>query len=178
MAVARPIDVNLRHEFGNSAYLALKQCQVRKIGRLDLKRVHEPEPLRRLDILIVDSDLNECRKLQHSLDSEFTVTCIHSLETAVSYLETHTPDLVISEVMLNHEQQGGLALCHTIRSMLSLQNLPIMLLTSMKTLADKVAGFDAGADDYVVKPCDARQLAARIRLLARIKRLEQHHKRS
>jgi DNA-binding response OmpR family regulator len=50
-----------------------------------------------------------------------------------------------------------------------------MLLTSLTTLQDKVAGFDAGADDYVVKPFDARHLMARIRLLSRIKRLEKRN---
>ena len=54
----------------------------------------------------------------------------------------------------------------------SLRHLPIMLLTSLTTIQDKVAGFEAGADDYVVKPFDARHLVARIRLLSRIKRLE------
>ncbi|MGH2481469.1 MAG: response regulator transcription factor, partial [Ktedonobacteraceae bacterium] len=53
-----------------------------------------------------------------------------------------------------------------------LHHLPIMLLTTLATLQDKVAGFEAGADDYVVKPFDARHLLARIRLLSRIKRLE------
>jgi DNA-binding response OmpR family regulator len=48
-----------------------------------------------------------------------------------------------------------------------------MLLTSCATLQDKVAGFQAGTDDYVVKPFDAQHLMARIRLLVRIKRLEQ-----
>jgi DNA-binding response OmpR family regulator len=47
-----------------------------------------------------------------------------------------------------------------------------MLLTSRSTLQDKIAGFDAGIDDYVVKPFDAYHLRARIKLLSRIKRLE------
>ncbi len=47
-----------------------------------------------------------------------------------------------------------------------------MILTTLSTLQDKIAGFEAGADDYVVKPFDARHLIARIRLLSRIKRLE------
>jgi len=47
-----------------------------------------------------------------------------------------------------------------------------MLLTSLTTLQDKFAGFDAGTDDYVVEPFDARHLMARIRLLARMKHLE------
>lgn len=47
-----------------------------------------------------------------------------------------------------------------------------MLLTNLSTLQDKVAGFEAGADDYLVKPFDARHLVARLRLLSRIKHLE------
>ena len=47
-----------------------------------------------------------------------------------------------------------------------------MLLTSLMTLSDKVRGFEVGADDYVVKPFDGQYLIARIKLLARIKRLE------
>ena len=58
-------------------------------------------------------------------------------------------------------------------TLLVLHHLPIMLLTSLTTLQDKIAGFDAGADDYVVKPYDARHLMARIRLLTRMKNLEQ-----
>ena len=57
----------------------------------------------------------------------------------------------------------------------SLAQLPIMLLTSLTTLQDKIAGFDAGADDYVVEPFDARHLMARVRLLARMKRLEKQY---
>jgi DNA-binding response OmpR family regulator len=52
--------------------------------------------------------------------------------------------------------------------------MPFMFLTSRATLQDKIAGFQAGADDYIVKPFDAQRLIARIRLLARIKRLEQY----
>ncbi len=85
-------------------------------------------------------------------------------------LETNLPDVLICEILLG--QENGLDLCRSIRSTPSLRHLPIMLLTSLTTIQDKVAGFEAGADDYVVKPFDARHLVARIRLLSRIKRLE------
>ena len=81
--------------------------------------------------------------------------------------------MVICEVLLG--QESGLDLCRFIRSTPSLRHLPIMLLTSLTTLQDKIAGFDAGTDDYVVKPFDARHLMARIRLLARIKGLEKQY---
>lgn len=85
-------------------------------------------------------------------------------------LQESIPDIVICEVLLG--QESGLDLCRFIRSTSSLHHLPIMLLTSLTTLQDKVAGFEAGADDYVVKPFDTRHLKARIRLLIRIKHLE------
>jgi DNA-binding response OmpR family regulator len=83
------------------------------------------------------------------------------------------PDIVICEVLLG--QESGLELCRFIRNTPSLRHLPIMLLTTLTTLQDKIAGFDAGTDDYVIKPFDARHLTARIRLLARMKRLEQQY---
>ncbi len=128
--------------------------------------------MRRLQILFVDSDQNTCDRLQQALGNGAIVKCVASLTEARQSLVAYRPDIIISEVLL--AEGNGLDLCRSIRSTPSLRHLPIMLLTSLTTIQDKVAGFDAGADDYVVKPFDARHLLARIRLLARIKRLEQH----
>lgn len=110
--------------------------------------------------------------MQQTLHDVFTVTCVTSIAEAKQILEaSRPPDILITEVLLN--QENGLDLCSYIRTGKdSLQNLPIMILTSLMTLRDKVRGFEVGADDYVVKPFDGRHLIARIRLLARIKRLE------
>jgi DNA-binding response OmpR family regulator len=127
--------------------------------------------LRRLDILFVDSDAIAREKMQHVLEEgSFVVHSVTSVAEAKASLEAHVPDMLISEVAL--DQENGLDLCRYVRSLPSFNSLPIMLLTSLTTLQDKVAGCDAGADDYVVKPFDAHHLKARIRLLARIKHLE------
>ena len=133
------------------------------------------QPLRRLHILVVESDPNACGRLQQALGGGFIVQNAQSLIEAKVYLEEHIPDVLICEVLLG--QESGLDLCRYIRetSYSPLRHLPIMLLTSLTTLQDKVAGFDAGADDYVVKPFDARHLIARIRLLSRIKRMEKQN---
>ncbi len=136
----------------------------------DEQKGRRPQELRRLHILLVDSDSNAREKLQHALESGFIVYSVASMAEAKASLETFTPDILITEVMVG--QESGLDLCRSIRKNSSLNHLPIMVLTSFTTLQDKVAGFDAGADDYVVKPFDAHHLNARIRLLARIKRLE------
>lgn len=130
----------------------------------------EPQALRRLNILFVDSDLNIHEKMQHVLGSGFVVRGVVSVTEAKEYLSMFLPDILISEVALG--QENGLDLCRFVRNTVSLCHLPVMLLTSLTTLQDKVAGFDAGTDDYVVKPFDAHHLQARIRLLSRIKRLE------
>ena len=133
------------------------------------------QPLRTLHILVVENDPNACGRIQQALGSGFIVQNAQSLAEAKLYLEGHIPDVLICEVLLG--QESGLDLCRFIRktSHSPLRYIPIMLLTSLTTLQDKVAGFDAGADDYVVKPFDARHLMARIRLLSRIKRLEKQN---
>ncbi len=126
--------------------------------------------MRRLHILFVDNDLHAHERIRQVLGDDFAVQAVDSVTEAKQYLESDPPDILISEVIVGQEK--GLDLCRYIRSVPSLRPLPIMLLTSLATLQDKVAGFDAGADDYVVKPFDAHHLVARIRLLSRIKRLE------
>ncbi|WP_201362111.1 response regulator transcription factor [Dictyobacter formicarum] len=118
----------------------------------------------------MDNDPHIHDRMKQALGGEFTVQCVGSVSEARRCLSLSQPDIVISEVVIGRE--SGLDLCRYVRSNPSLQQLPIMLLTSMATLQDKVEGFQAGTDDYVVKPFDTHHLIARIRLLARIKRLE------
>ena len=110
--------------------------------------------------------------MQQALQRDFAMRWVGSVAEARHFLETSLPDVVICEVVLTGAE-NGLELCRYIRSKPALKRLPIILLTSLATLQDKVAGFEAGTDDYVVKPFDTRHLIARIRLIARIKRLEQ-----
>ena len=109
--------------------------------------------------------------MQYALSGGFIVKCVASVTEAKEILSVFVPDILIAEVVVG--QESGLDLCRYVRSQSFLRHIPIMLLTSLTTLQDKVAGFDAGADDYVVKPFDPLHLQARVRLLSRIKRLEQ-----
>lgn len=126
--------------------------------------------LRRLQILFVDSDPHIQEKMQQALSDEFVVNAVASVSEAIASLQVYVPDILISEVVVG--QEDGLDLCRYIRATPSLHHLPVMLLTYRSTLQDKIAGFGAGSDDYVVKPFDAHHLQARIRLLSRIKHIE------
>lgn len=127
--------------------------------------------MRKLHILFVDSDPGTHERMQQVLGKDCILHCVRSVAEAKDFLCISPPDMLISEVALLSE--CGLELCQYVRHTPELDALPVMLLTSCATLQDKVAGFEAGADDYVIKPFDAHHLVARIRLLARIKRLEQ-----
>ena len=133
--------------------------------------VHELQRLRRLHILLVDDDPGAYNRIQQALGSDFHLSHAQSLIEARQHLIEYVPDIVICEVKLGAE--NGLELCRFIRTNPTLHHLPIMLLTSLTTLQDKIVGFNAGADDYVIKPYDARHLMVRIRLLTRMKNLEQ-----
>jgi len=143
----------------------LKISQVVHIAR-------EPQSLRRLKILFVDNDPNTYEKMQRALGNGFVIQHVASVTEAIEILGISAPDILITEVSVG--QENGLDLCRYVRGKVTMHYLPIMLLTSLTTTQDKIAGFNAGTDDYVVKPFDAHHLQARIRLLSRIKRLERH----
>jgi len=128
------------------------------------------QQLRRLHILLVDSDVHVRDKVRQALGADFTLRCACSLDEAQRFLAEALPDILICEMIL--PDSSGLELCRLVRRSSLWRHLPIMLLTSLSTLQDKVAGFEAGADDYLVKPFDPRHLVARLRLLSRIKDLE------
>jgi DNA-binding response OmpR family regulator len=128
------------------------------------------QQLRKLQILLVESDAQAREKVQQALGNEFTLRFARSLDEARSCLEDSAPDVLLSEVVL--AGASGLDLCRLVRQSPSWHHISIMFLTTLSTSQDKIAGFHAGADDYVIKPFDGRHLAARIRLLSRIKQME------
>ncbi len=128
------------------------------------------QQLRRLHVLLVDNDVYACEKVRQALGAGFLLSCACSLDEAQHFLAESLPDVLVCEMIL--PESSGLDLCRLVRRSSTWQHLPIMLLTTLSTLQDKIAAFEAGADDYLVKPFDPRHLVARIRLLSHIKRLE------
>ncbi|HEY7779079.1 MAG TPA: response regulator [Ktedonobacterales bacterium] len=126
-------------------------------------------PERPLRVLVVDANTTARNHVQLSLGEGYAVDCVSTLDEAITELHRMRPDLIVSEVDL--PAADGFALCEYVRALPGGASLPIMLLTGRAQLQDKVAGFQAGADDYVVKPLDPRLFFARVRLLCKIKSL-------
>lgn len=114
-------------------------------------------------ILIVDDDV-EIRRLTKTLlqDYGFLVTVAgNGREMAAALNEWHV-DLIVLDVLL--PGQDGFALCRELRGR---SELPIILLTALREESDRIVGLELGADDYMVKPFNPRELVARIRTILR-----------
>jgi two-component system response regulator MprA len=115
-------------------------------------------------VLVVDDDAPVRRMLARTLEAEgHDVTAVADGGMALAEVERSTPDLVILDVAM--PGMDGLAVCRRLRE----KGLaaPILMLTARDSVADRVVGLDAGADDYLVKPFAVTELTARLRALVR-----------
>ena len=114
-------------------------------------------------ILVVDDDLNICELLKLYLENEgYTVFTANDGQAAVDTFAAKTPDLVLLDIML--PKMDGWQVCREIRKNSS---APIIMLTAKGETFDKVLGLELGADDYVTKPFDAKEVMARIKAVLR-----------
>lgn len=114
-------------------------------------------------ILVVDDDLNICELLKLYLENEgYVVFTANDGQEAVDMFQNKTPDLVLLDIML--PKKDGWQVCREIRKTSS---APIIMLTAKGETFDKVLGLELGADDYVVKPFDAKEVMARVKAVLR-----------
>jgi two-component system response regulator MprA len=115
-------------------------------------------------VLVVDDDAPVRRMLERTLGADGNeVRSVADGPQALVEVERRVPDLVILDVAM--PGMDGLAVCRRLRAKGIVT--PILLLTARDAIPDRVAGLDAGADDYLVKPFAAPELAARVRALTR-----------
>jgi two-component system phosphate regulon response regulator OmpR len=114
-------------------------------------------------ILVVDDDARLRRLLQRYLaDNGYRVSTAADAEEARAHLRGMRFDLVVLDVMMQGEDGIGLT-----RALRPSNDVPILLLTAMSEAADRIVGLEAGADDYLTKPFEPRELVLRIRAILR-----------
>ncbi len=120
-------------------------------------------------ILVVDDDLNICELLRLYIEKEgFEVVTANDGEMALKSFAKEVPDLVMLDIML--PTLDGWQVCREIRKS---STCPIIMITAKGEVFDKVLGLELGADDYVVKPFEAREIVARIKaILRRIEKID------
>lgn len=116
------------------------------------------------DLLLIDDDRELCELLGSWLTQEgFQVRACHDGHSALTALAEHTPGAVVLDVML--PDGSGLELLKQLRS--DYPELPVLMLSARGEPLDRILGLELGADDYLAKPCDPRELTARLRAVLR-----------
>ena len=114
-------------------------------------------------ILVVDDEKNICDLLRMYLEKEgYAVVMAHNGVDAVNTFASENPDLILLDIML--PQLDGWQVCREIRKT---SDKPIIMLTAKDEVFDKVLGLELGADDYVTKPFDTKEIIARIKAVLR-----------
>lgn len=110
-------------------------------------------------ILVIDDDRNICDLLQLYLEKDgYRALFAHDGSEGLTAFKNHRPDLIILDIML--PVINGWEVCRLIRQG---SDVPIIMLTARDTSEEKISGLDMGADDYVAKPFDPREVLARVR---------------
>lgn len=114
-------------------------------------------------IIVVDDDVNICELLRLYLEKDgYSVIIVNDGMEAISAFQDSKPDLVLLDIML--PKLDGWQVCREIRKT---SDTPIIMLTAKGETFDKVLGLELGADDYVVKPFDAKEVVARVKAVLR-----------
>ncbi len=113
-------------------------------------------------ILVIEDEKRVADLLKIGLEENgYQVVVAYDGEMGLRLFQVETFDLVISDIIL--PKLNGFELCQEIRK--TNEQIPLLMLTALGTANDKLEGFDVGADDYMVKPFDFRELIARVKVL-------------
>jgi len=114
-------------------------------------------------VLVIDDDVNICELIRLYMEKEgFEVLTIYNGIKAVEAFKTFAPNIVILDIML--PGADGWQVCREIRK---ISNIPIIMLSAKGETFDKVLGLELGADDYIVKPFEPKELVARVKAVLR-----------
>lgn len=117
----------------------------------------------RPNIMVVDDEKNICELLRLYLEKEdFDVTIVNNGSDAISLIRQNQPSLVLLDIMM--PVIDGWEVCRQVREF---SKVPIIMLTAKGETFDKVMGLDLGADDYIVKPFDTKEVVARVKAVLR-----------
>jgi DNA-binding response OmpR family regulator len=123
-------------------------------------------------ILVVDDDKSIVKVLTGYLEqSGFGVLAAHDGEAALHLLRRERPDLVILDLMM--PKRDGWEVTRIVRADKDLAPTPIIMLTARFEDTDKIVGLELGADDYITKPFNAREVVTRVKALLRRQKLDQ-----
>jgi len=114
-------------------------------------------------ILVVDDEVSICDLLRLYLENEgYEVKTANDCAEAINFFKMYEPDLVLLDIML--PKKDGWQVCREIRE---ISSKPIIMITAKGDVFDKVLGLELGADDFIVKPFDMKEVSARVKAVLR-----------
>lgn len=114
-------------------------------------------------VLVIDDDVNICELIRLYMEKEgFEVSAVYNGNKALEAFRSVTPSIVILDIML--PGADGWQVCREIRK---ISNIPVIMLSAKGETFDKVLGLELGADDYLVKPFEPKELVARLKAVLR-----------
>ena len=117
----------------------------------------------KIKIMVVDDDNNICEYLRLYLEKEgYDVMICHDGQEAIDNFQKYSPSLILLDVMM--PKLDGWQTCRDIRKT---SDVPVIMITAKGETFDKVLGLEIGADDYIVKPFEAKEVIARIKAVLR-----------
>jgi len=117
-------------------------------------------------ILIVEDDRDVAETVDRALRlAGYETMVAYRGADALTMIRQHKPDLAVLDIVM--PGMSGIDVCRHMRGMPGFADIPVLFLTGRGAIADKIEGFEAGADDYLTKPFDLRELELRIRALLR-----------
>ncbi len=117
-------------------------------------------------ILVIDDDPSILELIKINLEIQgYKVVAVEDAIKGIALSNQENPDLIVLDIML--PKLDGFTACQQLRADKKNKNVPILMLTAMSRIDDKITGFDAGADDYLTKPFEIGELIARVRALLR-----------
>jgi DNA-binding response OmpR family regulator len=122
--------------------------------------------MNRKTVMVIDDERDLVALVRYNLEREgFEVLGALDGESGLELAVTRKPDVIILDRMM--PGPDGVEICRRLRQELRTAEVPVILLTAKASEGDRIAGLDAGADDYVTKPFSPRELALRVRSVLR-----------
>jgi DNA-binding response OmpR family regulator len=125
-------------------------------------------------ILLIVEDHEELRQyIKEQFIDSYTILEADNGRTGIDLALKHIPDIIITDVMM--PEIDGMQLCNTLKNHITVNHIPIVMLTAKGDMEDKLAGLQTGADEYLTKPFNAKEIAIRVaNLVDQRKNLQEH----
>ena len=126
----------------------------------EIIQVMKPEALNNQKVVIIEDDPDMMQQIKDEISIYFQTLCYMTGETGLKGIRENHPDLILCDVML--PDTDGYEIVSTLKKEANYTNIPVIMLTALDDETHQIKGYQAGADDYMVKPCNFKLLIARM----------------